>query len=199
MYTLSKLNKQNEQTWVNLQKRLNEVQFEYKNLFANSDVHNFVKNKAVSVGSCEGYFIPSLLTTTAYLLATNQSRVQTLRQHQPLNIYTIFVAYPGTGKSSAIQHAAQDPLEQLELTSTIISKATSSGLVKQVSSQNQGFMLSPEIFDTLNKLMKSDEDNGTGDVQLLCKLFSGERCTYSYSTQETRVIPAVLSYSWSTA
>lgn len=56
-------------------------------------------------------------------------------------------------------------------------------------------MLSPEIFDTLNKLMKSDEDNGTGDVQLLCKLFSGERCTYSYSTQETRVIPADTPFS----
>lgn len=98
MYALSKLNKQNEQTWVNLQKRLNEVQFDYKKLFPNSDVHNFVKNKAVSVGSCEGYFIPSLLTTTAYLLASSQARVQTLTHNQPLNIFTIFVGYPGTGK-----------------------------------------------------------------------------------------------------
>ena len=54
MYALSKLNKQNEQTWVNMQKRLNEVQFPYdRNL--SSDVRNFVKNNALSVGSCEGY------------------------------------------------------------------------------------------------------------------------------------------------
>lgn len=99
MYALSKLNKQNEQTWVNLQKRLNEVQFSYKKLFP-EPVHNFINNKAVSVGSCEGYFVPSLLTTTAYLLACNHARVQTLTHDQPLNIYTIFVGYPGTGKNS---------------------------------------------------------------------------------------------------
>ena len=98
MYALSKLNRQNEQTWVNLQKRLNEVQFSYKKLFPNSDVHEFIKNKAVSVGSCEGYFIPSLLTTTAYLLAAKGARVKTLTLNQPLNIFTIFVGYPGTGK-----------------------------------------------------------------------------------------------------
>ena len=51
-------------------------------------------------------------------------------------------------------------------------------------------ILSPEIFDVLNKLLKSDEDNGTGDIQLLCKLFSGERCTYHYSTENARVIDA---------
>lgn len=78
MYALSKLNRQNEQTWVNLQKRLNEVQFSYKKLFPNSDVHEFIKNKAVSVASCGGYFIPSLLTTTAFLLASKGARVQTL-------------------------------------------------------------------------------------------------------------------------
>ena len=50
-------------------------------------------------------------------------------------------------------------------------------------------ILSPEIFDIKNKLLKSDEDNATGDVQLLCKLFSGERCSYHFSTEESREIP----------
>ena len=67
MYASSKLNKQHEQTWVNLQKRLNEVQFSYGNLFS------------------------------MYLLACNNAGVQTLTHDQPLNIYTIFVGYPGTG------------------------------------------------------------------------------------------------------
>ena len=43
--------------------------------------------------------------------------------------------------------------------------------------------------------MKSDEDNATGDVQLLCKLFSSERCSYHYSTEESRVIPASTPFS----
>ena len=59
----------------------------------------------------------------------------------------------------------------------------------------KGIILSPEVFDILNKLMKSDEDNATGDIQLLCKLFSGGRCSYSYSTEESRVIPPNTPFS----
>ena len=92
------------------------------------------------------------------------------------------------GKSSAIQYAAQDPLENLGLTEAIISKTTSSGLVKLLAKKKKGMILSPEIFDILNKLLKSDEDNATGDIQLLCKLFSGERCSYHFSTEESRLI-----------
>ena len=94
-----------------------------------------------------------------------------------------------TGKSSAIQYAAQDPLENLDFTDAIISKTTSSGLVKLIANRKKGIILSPEVFDIINKLLKSDEDNTTGDVQLLCKLFSGERCSYHFSTEETRLIP----------
>ena len=67
--------------------------------------------------------------------------------------------------------------------------------MKLLAKQHKGFILSPEVFDILNKLMKSDEENATGDVQLLCKLFSGERCSYHYSTEESRVIPANTPFS----
>ena len=239
MYAVSKLNKQHEQTWINLQKRLNSPHFPYQQLFPNQGVYRFVKNKAISVGSCEGYFIPSLLTTTAFILACDNTQVNITTHKQPLNIFTIFVGYPGTGKfnwklffifkftsgitffsgrllslsvqskrkradfrlqydmllfphtgkSSAIQYAAQDPLENLDFTDAIISKTTSSGLVKLIANKKKGIILSPEVFDIINKLLKSDEDNATGDVQLLCKLFLGERCSYHFSTEETRVIP----------
>ena len=99
-----------------------------------------------------------------------------------------------TGKSSAIQYAAQNPLEHIELHDSIISKTTSSGFVKLLANNKKGIVLSPEVFDILNKLLKSDEDNATGDVQLLCKLFSGERCSYHYSTEESRVIPPMTPF-----
>jgi len=100
-----------------------------------------------------------------------------------------------TGKSSAIEYATQEPLEFLNRGGDIISKTTSSGLVKFFATNKKGFILSPEVFDILNKLMKSDEDNATGDVQLLCKLFSGERCSYHYSTEDTRVTPSNAPFS----
>ena len=56
-------------------------------------------------------------------------------------------------------------------------------------------MLSPEVFDVLKKLMKSDEEIATRDIQLLCKLFPGERCLYHYSTEESRIIPANTPFS----
>ena len=67
--------------------------------------------------------------------------------------------------------------------------------MKLVANQHKGIILSLEVFDILNKLMKSDEDNATGDVQLLCKLFSDERCSYHCSTEESRVIPANTPFS----
>ena len=100
-----------------------------------------------------------------------------------------------TGKSSAIEYATQEPLEFLNRGGDIISKTTSSGLVKFLATNKKGFILSPEVFDILTKLMKSDEDNATGDVQLLCKLFSRERCSYHYSTEDTRVIPSNAPFS----
>ena len=197
MYAVSKLNKQHEQTWINLQKRLNSVQFPYQKLFPNQEVYQLVKNKAISVGSCEGYFIPSLLTTTAFILASNNAQVNTTTHKQPLNIFTIFVGYLGTGKfnlnffiskftsrntllsarqyfsrafnrfgfsqnksftsirlistynmflsshtgkSCAIQYAAQEPLENLDFTDAIISKTTSSGLVKPIANKKKGMI-----------------------------------------------------------
>ena len=98
MYAVSKLNKQHEQAWINLQKWLNSVQFLYQKLFPNRDVYEFIKKGAISIGSCEGYFIPSLLTTTAFILASNNAQVNITTHKQPLNIFTIFVGYPGTGK-----------------------------------------------------------------------------------------------------
>lgn len=66
-----------------------------------------------------------------------------------------------TGKSPAIQHAAQDPLDFIQLLDTVITKTTSSGLVKHLAQHKKGIILSPEVFDILNKLMKSDGDNAT--------------------------------------
>ena len=56
-------------------------------------------------------------------------------------------------------------------------------------------MLSPEISDILNKLMKSDKDNATGDIQLLCKLFSGERSSYHFPMENGRHIELNLPFS----
>lgn len=110
---------------------------------------------------------------------TNRS-VSTVLQH---------VLFYQTGKCSAVQYAAQDPLEHMDMNDFIINKCTSSGFIKRLAINKKGIVLSPEVFDILNKLSKSDEDNATGDVQLLCKLFSGEKCSYHYSTEESRVIP----------
>ena len=95
----------------------------------------------------------------------------------------------------AIQYTAQDPLEASDLTSSVLSKTTSSGLTKHLAQNKKAVLLSPELFVIINKLMKSDEDNAMGDIQLLCKLFSGERSSYHYSTEDTRHIPANTAFS----
>jgi hypothetical protein len=145
-----------------------------------------------------GYFTPALLTTTAFLSAKNGCTVETLTHEQPMNIYGIFVGYPCTGKSSAIQHACLAPMAEFfgdDNSRVLLDRTTSSGLVKHLSTQESAFIVSPEIYDVLNKLLKNDEDNASGDAMLLCKLFSGEPCSYNYSTEKTRDIPSNAPFS----
>ena len=75
-----------------------------------------------------------------------------------------------------------------DLGDVIIQKCTSSGLVKTISQQGKGFLLSAEIYDELHKLLKSDEESDKGDVQVMCEMFSGERTSYRYATEKVREI-----------
>ena len=57
-----------------------------------------------------------------------------------------------------------------------------------LSDLKKGIMISAEIFDLLNKLTKSDDKNASGDMLLLCELFSGEQTSYHFATEKTRKI-----------
>ena len=81
------------------------------------------------------------------------------------SVFNILI-FSHTGKSSAIQYAAQDPLEQLDLTNAIISKTASSRLVKLLANKKKAMILSPVLFDILHNLLKSDEETASGDMQL---------------------------------
>ena len=56
-------------------------------------------------------------------------------------------------------------------------------------------IISTEVFDLLWKLIKSDNDSATGDVSLLCSVFSGEEVTMSFATECDRQIPANMPFS----
>jgi hypothetical protein len=173
------------------------MHYSYSSLFP-EDVLTFFTNKAISVGSSLGYLTPALLTTTAFVLANNDVKVQTGNNHEQLpNIFTIFIGYPGTGKSASVDHAATTPILSISKPdqSLLIGRATSSALVKQIAENGKAYVVSSEIYDALNKLLKSDDESATGDIQLLCKLFSGERATYHYSTEKVREIPANTPFS----
>ena len=90
-------------------------------------------------------------------------------------LYTMMVGRPGTGKSPAIEFILS-ALKDMECIpkETVVIAMTSSGPVKKLSKQGKSFVAIPELFDVLTKLLKNDEDNGSGDIQLLCKLWDGE-------------------------
>lgn len=154
-----RLSRQNENTWASFHRRVSGIAFNYEELFSD-DVFKFLEAKAKSIGSSVGYLLPSLMTATSFLLANSDAHFLNGTHLQPLNLYTMSVGHPGTGKSPVIETV----LAALRDVST----TTSSGLVKTISKQGKAFVASPELFDILNKLLKNDEDNATGDVQLLC-------------------------------
>ena len=82
-------------------------------------------------------------------------------------------------------------IDSEDIPNFLLDKATSKPLRKMA----RGFVVSPEVFDLLNKLLKSDDENATGDAQLLCELFSGERVSYRYASEKTRQIGCNVPFS----
>ena len=66
----------------------------------------------------------------------------------------------------------------------------SSGLVKLLENQNQGSILFPEVFDILNKLLKSDEDTMPLGTEALMQAVLRRTMFVPLLTEESRVIPA---------
>jgi hypothetical protein len=96
-------------------------------------------------------------------------------------MYTIFVGYPGTGKSSVIEHGCLKPMENVlqdNMKGCLLDRTTSSQLVKHLAKNGTGFIVSPELSDGLNKLLKSEEEMCSGDNMLLGKLFLSERMSF---------------------
>ncbi|XP_028413672.1 uncharacterized protein LOC114536528 [Dendronephthya gigantea] len=186
----TKIGRQHEKTWSYLQKRLSDASFNYARIMP-ENILSFIKHKATSVNSCLGYFVPTILATVSYLLSKAKASVHTVNHAQSTNLYTVFVGYPGTGKSASIQHGCIKPIQnalQDDVKDCLLDRTTSSGLVKHLSKNGTGFIVSPEVSDVLNKLLKSDEDTCSGDAMVLCKLFSGERSSFNYATEEARDI-----------
>lgn len=194
---LAKLRKQPDSTWALLQKRLISLPDPFQTLFPD-DVWSFIQKKADSLSTNAGYVATCLLTTTSFVgglgaTLTNGS------QEMPLNLYSIFVGPPTTGKSQALKECAASPMSAVareqDSSSYIINNCTSSGLIKAIAQNENGYLLSAEIYDVLFKLLKSDEENATGDVQVLCQLFSGEGTSFRYATERTREIAENTTFS----
>nr|XP_054765037.1 uncharacterized protein LOC129271795 [Lytechinus pictus] len=109
-------------------------------------------------------------------------------------MFVIMIGPPGTGKSQAINTGATEPLiilaEERGDKQIIIGRSTSAGLLKLIAANGKAMIVSGEIYDILFKLIKNDNDSGSGDTTLLCELFSGEVSSMNYATQNNKTIQA---------
>ena len=179
---LTKLQKHPDATWALLQKRLIQLPDPFANLFP-EEVWTFFQRTAESLSMNAAYVTTTLLTTTAYVAGMSTTLISGA-QEMPLRLFT--------GKSQAIKECAVNPMTAVTMENDsyngVINKCTSSGLVKTITTNQKGYLLSPEIYDVLFKLLKSDKENATGNIQVLCQLFSGEATSYTYATENVRQI-----------
>ena len=104
----------------------------------------------------------------------------------PINLYSVVVGPLTTGESQAMKECVIDPLvtirESNNLGNFLVERCTMSALVKCIVEQRRA-VVSPELYDVLNKMLKNEEENGSGEVQMLCDLFLGERMSYRFATE----------------
>lgn len=95
--------------------------------------------------------------------ANNDATVKTFNYQQIPNIFTLFVGYPGTGKSALVGQGATSPVLTIggQNDNLLIGRATSSALVKQISENSKAYVVSSEIYDVLNKLLKSVDETAS--------------------------------------
>nr|XP_054762187.1 uncharacterized protein LOC129268685 [Lytechinus pictus] len=197
MSRMTTVSKQNAQTWANLHSRLMSSPFDYCHLFPER-VRNFFKDHALAISTCEGYLVDSVLATSAYLIS-EKSSIEYNGMSTKANIYLLFVGPPSTGKSQAIQVGTTDPLHAIDTArdntlSLSIGKSTSAGLFSRLA-EGDGMMVSSEIHDILLKMAKNDGENASGDIATLCHLFSGEKVSTTYATQNKKEIEAGRAFS----
>ena len=89
---LTKLRKQPNSTWAQLQKRLIALPDPFETFFP-AEVWSFILNKSHSISTNPGYVSSTLITTTAFMAGT-ATTLKTATQEMPLNIYSIFVGPP---------------------------------------------------------------------------------------------------------
>ena len=143
--SIVRLSRQNENTWASFHRRVSGIAFNYEELFSDA-VFRFLEAKAKSIGSSVGYLLPSLMTATSFLLANSDVHFLNGTHLQPLNLYTMSVGHPGTGKSPAIETVLAALRDVDTITKeTLVSATTSSGLVKTISKQGKAFVASPVI------------------------------------------------------
>ena len=134
---IARLSRQSETTWATFHRRVSSMSFDYSKLLP-EPVFAFLDHKAKSLGSSTGYVVPSLLTCTAFLLASNNANLLLGTYIQPSNLYTMFIGHPGTGKSPAIETLLRVLRDMDSIANeTLISTTTSAGLARHWQSKER--------------------------------------------------------------
>lgn len=190
--TIKLINKTDQQTFASLHQRLSVNAPDLSRLFS-PEVMSFITTQAQSIGVNTGYVAIALITAVNYKLSTKNSKVQVSQTYsEPLNTFSIVVGPPTTGKTPAFQNTVKKFMSEED---GVIDKSTLSGLIKILSKDGKAFIVNSEIKEFLMTLLHNDDQNGSGDVQLLCKLFSGETSQYTFATESSRNLTEDTSFS----
>ena len=120
-----------------------------------------------------GYIATCLVTTTAFVVGMTTTFING-QQEMRLNLYSISVGPPTTGKLHA-KECASSPLSAVRRESDsatcVINKCTSSGLVKMIAQNGKAYLMSTEIYDDFFKLLKLTIAHDLTDRTLFIPLY----------------------------
>ena len=142
------INRIPEETWAELNTRFLKHEVDYQSVLS-MPLYEFLHNKATSVGTNIGYLLSSMIATTNFLAARNQSHIEIRNDYKiNLNTFMIFVGQPSTGKSPAIKLAVSKPLPEIQNDQYIMSTATTSALTKFLANQNCAYIVNRKFKST---------------------------------------------------
>jgi len=188
------INSEPDETWSELGTRLMKNDADYSQ-FLKPDTLQYFLDKSKSCGTNIGYIVLTVITSINFLLSKSKSKIEISAGFEMnLNLFSLFVGPPSTGKSTAFKTGITEPINSIGLNDYVISNCTCSGLLKLLSTAKAAYIASPEITEFLLKVLKSDDENNLTNAAVLCKLYSGELCNEVFATTNSRSVEENLAF-----
>ena len=156
-------------------KTANDIPFPWKEVMP-VEIYNWLETLAKAHNTKEEFIFIGMLAATAAIMGP-LAHVKVRETYQePMSLFLICIADPGSGKSQGFSLSVRQPLCNLvleEKREMIVDDYTRQGLFKHLANRNGHALVAQEEMTAFFDLLQRRQMEGQGERQLYCRFYDG--------------------------